>query len=91
MSEATALHVWDRGIGWEVHREHGGGCDERGAINDGWSGTFTEEGANRIVRRFNAHDPLVEALEAIAHLADSRPFPNQIGEVARAALKEAKR
>ena len=96
MSDATALHAWDRGIGWEVHREHGGGCDGRGAINDGWHDTFREKDAARIALTWNAHDSLVEALSDARDILASPPSAydqrthDAVLAKARAALEEAK-
>ena len=92
MSDATALHAWDRGIGWEVHKEHSGGCDGRGAINDGWHDTFREKDAARIALTWNAHDSLVEALaKARRDLRDYGAAPiQQVCEEMKRALDEAK-
>ncbi len=71
MSEATApWHVYDRGIGWEVHLGPApGDCQEKGGwcstINGEFRETFSEANAALIVKAVNAHDRLVAALETI--------------------------
>ncbi|KKM81105.1 hypothetical protein LCGC14_1333100 [marine sediment metagenome] len=94
MSEATALHVWGRrGVGWEVHKEHNGGCDERGVINAGWRETFTEEDARRIALTWGSHDSLVAACELASEQEECvcGGKGECLGCILQAALREAQR
>lgn len=62
MSDAKpfpVLHVYDRGIGCEIHGPDGA------AINDGHRDTFSPEHAAEIVRRCNAFDELMAVLQRL--------------------------